>query len=246
LTGFHEVRVLDGHAWVEAWLPPRGWVMLEPTPFYPLPPQQAQDQVASAADRYLDRRAATSALLTPDTFGAAFAQVLRDTWQGLREFEHRFVQTLARLLPWLPLFGLLGALVAAMLRLATLAAVDVRERHALESLLLAARTQSGVAALGFAKAFERALSSRGSARAASETWREYCGRLSGRGVAVPEDFVDAFEDTRYGSEPSAPTPRSAQHLSDAIRDLIRTNPYPRTQRQFHDWRQWLRIALRRR
>jgi transglutaminase-like putative cysteine protease len=34
LTGFREIRVLDGHAWVEAWVDNKGWVVLEPTPIY--------------------------------------------------------------------------------------------------------------------------------------------------------------------------------------------------------------------
>src|SRR5690606_10049234 len=49
ITGFYEVRALDGHAWVEAYIPDAGWLMLEPTPFYPLPDASSEEmkQVAN-------------------------------------------------------------------------------------------------------------------------------------------------------------------------------------------------------
>jgi len=34
LSGYYEMRVLDGHAWVEAWVDDVGWAVFEPTPFY--------------------------------------------------------------------------------------------------------------------------------------------------------------------------------------------------------------------
>lgn len=37
LTGYYEVRALDGHAWVEAWVDGLGWAVFEPTPFYTPP-----------------------------------------------------------------------------------------------------------------------------------------------------------------------------------------------------------------
>jgi len=46
LTGYHEIRVLDGHAWVEAWVDDKGWAVLEPTPFY-TPPAPPEDRLAA-------------------------------------------------------------------------------------------------------------------------------------------------------------------------------------------------------
>jgi transglutaminase-like putative cysteine protease len=66
ITGFHEVRALDGHAWVEAYLD-GGWLMLEPTPFYPLPRPAIDRQVAEQMDGYLERLATTRELLEPGT-----------------------------------------------------------------------------------------------------------------------------------------------------------------------------------
>ncbi|MBK8188681.1 MAG: transglutaminase domain-containing protein [Cellvibrio sp.] len=34
LTGYYEVHALDGHAWVEAFIEGKGWMILEPTAFY--------------------------------------------------------------------------------------------------------------------------------------------------------------------------------------------------------------------
>lgn len=34
LTGYYEVHALDGHAWVEAFIEGKGWLILEPTAFY--------------------------------------------------------------------------------------------------------------------------------------------------------------------------------------------------------------------
>jgi len=42
LSGYYEMRVLDGHAWVEAWVDELGWAVFEPTPFYspPIPNEE--------------------------------------------------------------------------------------------------------------------------------------------------------------------------------------------------------------
>ena len=37
VTGFYEVHSLDGHAWVEAYVDDKGWMLLEPTAYYPMP-----------------------------------------------------------------------------------------------------------------------------------------------------------------------------------------------------------------
>lgn len=37
VTGFYEVHSLDGHAWVEAYVDDKGWLLLEPTAYYPMP-----------------------------------------------------------------------------------------------------------------------------------------------------------------------------------------------------------------
>jgi transglutaminase-like putative cysteine protease len=41
ISGWHVVRASDAHAWVEAWIPGRGWTTFDPTPAGPQPPRQA-------------------------------------------------------------------------------------------------------------------------------------------------------------------------------------------------------------
>jgi transglutaminase-like putative cysteine protease len=54
ITGRYEIRVLDGHAWVEAWIDD-AWMLLEPTPFYPLPQSQEGQLTAEQIKTYLER-----------------------------------------------------------------------------------------------------------------------------------------------------------------------------------------------
>ncbi len=46
LTGYFEIRTLDGHAWVEAWVDNQ-WLTFEPTAFYTLPEGQRQTTMLS-------------------------------------------------------------------------------------------------------------------------------------------------------------------------------------------------------
>ncbi|WP_430460492.1 transglutaminaseTgpA domain-containing protein [Thalassolituus sp. LLYu03] len=50
LTGFFEIRAIDGHAWTEAWIDGR-WVTFEPTAYYQMP---AMEQSAFAAEQIND------------------------------------------------------------------------------------------------------------------------------------------------------------------------------------------------
>ena len=59
VTGYYEVRRLDGHAWVEAYLEPHGWVTFEPTSSFELPRCKPRLFVATGLLRYLDDRAET-------------------------------------------------------------------------------------------------------------------------------------------------------------------------------------------
>jgi len=235
LTGFHEVRALDGHAWVEGWLADRGWVMLEPTPFYPLPQDQPTGQVASAADRYLERQADTSSVLAPESFQAKVAQLLRDSWAALRNLQHILMELVERAWRWLPGFVFLGILVWFALRIAKLALQDVHERRIMARLQSTAQQDSDGAALKLANALERAFSSRLAPRDAHMTWREYSDCLAARGVNLPADFAENFDDTRYGSISSPPTRESIRILEATIMAAIKADPYPRLARQLRYW-----------
>ncbi len=56
LTGYYEVRTLDGHAWVEAYVDDLGWVLLEPTAYYPMPNnhQIKKQLTARTIQQYID------------------------------------------------------------------------------------------------------------------------------------------------------------------------------------------------
>ena len=51
LTGFWVVRASDAHAWVEAWMPGRGWTTFDPTP---ADPNAHTFGLMSKLDLYLD------------------------------------------------------------------------------------------------------------------------------------------------------------------------------------------------
>ncbi len=53
LTGYYEVRALNGHAWSEAWIAPYGWVMFEATPGYQMNPQREEASPAKMIEGYL-------------------------------------------------------------------------------------------------------------------------------------------------------------------------------------------------
>jgi hypothetical protein len=54
VTGYYEVRELDAHAWVEAYLPDNGWVTFEPTPTFSAPCEVRRHFVLAGLLDYLD------------------------------------------------------------------------------------------------------------------------------------------------------------------------------------------------
>ena len=53
VTGYYEARVLDGHAWVEAWIAGTGWVTFEPTAAYALPKENTPNRPRAGLARIL-------------------------------------------------------------------------------------------------------------------------------------------------------------------------------------------------
>lgn len=51
LTGYYEIRGIDGHAWVEAWIDGR-WVSFEPTAYYSLPSPNVSNITAEQISQY--------------------------------------------------------------------------------------------------------------------------------------------------------------------------------------------------
>ncbi len=114
ITGRFEVRVLDGHAWVEAWIDD-AWMLLEPTPFYPLPEPQEGRLTAEQIETYLERLAAIDEALgeTEDRQLDPERLLLR-FWQSVIETANLIIALLVWLLlvAW-PLWLLLAVTAAA-------------------------------------------------------------------------------------------------------------------------------------
>lgn len=54
LTGYYEIRALDGHAWVEAWIGEYGWLVFEPTAMYALPQPSEEKLSARQINEYAE------------------------------------------------------------------------------------------------------------------------------------------------------------------------------------------------
>ena len=247
ITGFHEVRALDGHAWVEAYLG-EGWLMLEPTPFYPLPQPDIDRQVAEQMDGYLERLATTRTLLAPATLETQLTVLARDLWQGTRSGLRIVTQTLQTrgwLLP-LVVIGIIAAMLA--LYLVGVAALDwidnLRIRRVLDTL---PAHDARAATLLVGTALLRTTAPRSFARRPDWTLREYAEQLvmaaSNRqrpAIQIPLQFIEAFDAARYDSQANAASSLTA--AIDLIREQLRSHPWPR----LHTSLTRLRWAWRRR
>jgi len=247
VTGFYEVRGLDGHAWAEVYLPQRGWMMLEPTPFYPLPLPESQQQVAAQTDRYLDRRAQTAEMLNPGSVKSAALAAMRDIWHLLRSAQWQAAQALQSLGWWLPALLLLALLLAPGIHLLRLRLMDrAHNRRVLQLLGRAQRAAPGEAALWMAAALEQGCGARLAARPDGATFREYYERLRTRHEALPASFADTFDDLRYGDRHDLAAAAGYPLIARVVRGQLAQQPAPRFSRQLGAWRQALQSLFRRR
>lgn len=80
LTGYYEIRALDGHAWVEAWIDGR-WLTFEPTALYDLPQPREEKLGAQQINDYVESlQRAEEAIGNQDL---SVKQMLISLWQSL-------------------------------------------------------------------------------------------------------------------------------------------------------------------
>ena len=112
ITGYYEARVLDGHAWVEAWIPKRGWVTFEPTAAYSLPSEHTAPDPATALQNYYQRLSESSALVKPGSFEtsvysglkqlfAVFNQIVHTLWNSIIQINTVMVELITTHAWWL-------------------------------------------------------------------------------------------------------------------------------------------------
>jgi|GEM_PF-2957213 len=238
VTGYYEVRGLDGHAWVEAYVD-GGWVMLEPTPFYQLPQPAANAQVAAQMDRYLDRQAQTHAQLAPKSLSAALTQAARNVWQELRD-GLRAITDAVRALGWyLAAWIALLMLALPVGHLARLALLDALDNHRVRRTLARARASAPQqATLLAALALQAAGARRDLARAPGASFREYLHDWSAAGAPLPRQFADDFDVVRYGPASRGITPDALRHIAATLESRLAANPRPRLRRATQRWRNW--------
>lgn len=92
VTGYYEVRESDGHAWVEAYLEPHGWVTFEPTSSFELPKRSQRLFVATGLVRYLGDRAED---LVRKHRHSWWTQLLQKIWTVLLKLWLALMATLA-------------------------------------------------------------------------------------------------------------------------------------------------------
>ena len=93
LTGYYEIYSLDGHAWVEAWIEGKGWMLLEATPPYHLPQQTSSTMTADQIQSYVDQLKQYARLGSNDT--PSLAQIwsyIAEQVRALMQYTQKLIQ----------------------------------------------------------------------------------------------------------------------------------------------------------
>jgi len=223
ITGYYEVRAMDGHAWVEAHIAPYGWVLFEPTPAFPLPFSEPQPKTSvEQLDRYLDALAREEALLkdygllttfhalwsTAKAYAVALAARLQDAIDALGALLERH----------------LIALCAALVVMGILGAAAFRFRGALARSIgyllvaAAARVRPHTAPVVAFRWTCRLTALYGMPRDPAQTAEEFssaCARNWPEAEACLRTITSAFNDVCYGGE--HPTPEKVRAVLAAFR-----------------------------
>ncbi len=80
LTGYYDVYALDGHAWVEAYVDKRGWVILEPTAYYNGPLPKDEKLSAKQINQYVERLLRQEKALNQGEF--SFSTLTYSIWKS--------------------------------------------------------------------------------------------------------------------------------------------------------------------
>lgn len=102
ITGYYEIRALDGHAWVEAFIHGVGWVMFEPTPGFVVPEhQEVKTQSTAEKLEVYAEKTKTSLALTPQTLATQLKILLAENFIRLRQLVERLFDQIVGWIQWL-------------------------------------------------------------------------------------------------------------------------------------------------
>lgn len=203
MTGYREVRVLDGHAWVEAYIEGAGWMPFEPTAAYAGFPAE-QPRPATTAQEIRDYMDALQR--QADMVGQEAGFSWLGLWQSLRQLAGLAANLAAALLSRLA-FPLAAAAAVGLLGWG----VWRRWRPALlrrwAFLRIAGERDPRRLALAAFEWMARIHGVRGLVRQPAQTAPDYAATLARVDPERADDYAliaQAFDAARYSEQPVAP------------------------------------------
>lgn len=215
LTGYYEVRALDGHAWVEAYFPEYGWVGFEPTPAYDLPKERQSAGTMEALGEYLERMSRIEQLVQPKAeVSGYYRQVgvwFKEFAKAVEAMLNRAYQAVQALAPALAVLLAAGAgLAYVFYRLR----IPILDRLALARVEHRRKREPGTLVLLCYRELEAWFARRGLGRHPAETVEEYAARLATGNPRQHEAIATVAENfilVRYGRQPVAVDAAAAVH-----------------------------------
>jgi len=209
VTGYYEVMASDGHAWVEAYLEPHGWVTFEPTSSFQLPQSKPKLFVAAGLVRYLGDRTEDLIRKDRESWWAKLLQGVMQTlfklWQFIKAAAALVMLRCLLLVHW---FKAGGWLIITLLVAALVSAWYLWQRlepaWRLARLRRALAGEPGRFVILCYREMERHFRRRGEARQPHLTPLEYEQHLSRRFPELAGQvalITRHFHQAAYGPEP---------------------------------------------